>query len=48
MPSVFYTVQRELSVSVEKRFSSFNLIKKLTENSIRQLYRPIDIVYKPV
>ena len=45
MPSVFYTVQRELSVCVEERFNSFNLIKKLTENSIKQLYRPID---KPV
>ena len=42
------TVQRERSACVEEHFNGFNLVKKLTENSIRQLYRLIDIVYKPV
>ena len=42
------TAQRELSACAEERFNSFKLVKKLTENSIRHLYRPIDIVYKPV
>ena len=41
------TVQRELSACVEERFNGFDLANKLTEYSIRQMYRPIDIVYKP-
>ena len=48
MPNVKNTVQRELSACIEERFNGFDLVKKNTENSIRQLYRPIDIVYKPV
>ena len=42
------TAQRELSACAEECFNSFKLVKKVTENSIRHLYRPIDIVYKPV
>ena len=48
MPRGKNNVQRELSASVAARVNGFNLVKKLTENLIRQLYRPIDIVYKPV
>ena len=42
------TVQRELSACVEEHFNGFNLVKRLTENSIRQLYKLIDIVCKPI
>ena len=42
------TAQRELSACVEERFNGFGLVKKLAENLIRQSYKPIDIVYKPV
>ena len=39
------TVQRELSACVEEHFNDFNLVKKITKNSISQLYRSIDILY---
>ena len=42
------TAQRDLSACVEKHFNHFELVKKLTENSIRQNYKPINIVDKPV
>ena len=32
------TVQRERSACVEERLNGFNLIKKLTENSVRQAH----------
>ena len=40
--------QRKLSACVEKRFNGFGLVKKLDENLIRQNYKSINIVYKPV
>ena len=49
MPREKNTVQMELSACVEERFNGFELVKKkLTKNPIKQLCRPIDIVYKPV
>ena len=48
MPKEKNTVQRNLLACVEERFHGFELVKILTEISIRQNYKPIDIVYKPV
>ena len=42
------TAQRELSACVEEHFNGFGLVKKLAENLIRENYKPINIVYKPL
>ena len=41
-------IQRGLSACVEERFNGFELARKLTENERKQLFKPIDIVYRPV
>ena len=40
--------QRDLSACVEERFNGFHLVRKLAENEMRQNFKLIDIVYKPV
>ena len=40
--------QRDLSACVEERFNSFHLVRKPVENEMRQNFKPIDIVCKPV
>ena len=41
-------VQRDLSACVEERFNDFNIVRKLTENEVKELFKPNDIVYRPV
>ena len=41
-------IQRDLSACVEECFNDFELVKKLTKNERKQLFKAIDIVYRPV
>ena len=33
---------------VEENFNGFELVRKLSEYETRQLFKPIDVVYRPV
>ena len=41
-------IQKDLSVCVEIDFNGFELVRRITENELRQLHRPVNIVYKPI
>ena len=41
-------IQRDLSACVEERFYGFDFVRKFSENERKTLFKPIDIVYKPV
>ena len=41
-------IQGNPLVFVEMRFNGFRLVRRMAENELRQLYRPMDIVYRPV
>ena len=40
--------QRDLLVFIEEHFKGFHLVRKLAKNKMRQNFKPIDIVCKPV
>ena len=40
--------QRDLSTCVEECFKGFDIVRKLTENEVKELFKPTDIVYRPV
>ena len=42
------TVMRDLSSCIVEKFNSFNVIYVKFSKSIRQTFRPVDIIYKPV
>ena len=41
-------MQRDLSTCVEELFNGFHLVRKLTKNEMRENFKLIDIVYKPL
>ena len=41
-------IQRDFLAYVEEHFNGFELVRKLTKNERKQLFKPIDIVYRPV
>ena len=41
-------IQRDLSACVEECFNDFELVKKLTKNERKKLFKAIGIVYRPV
>lgn len=40
------TVQRDLSACVEEHFNGFKLVRKISENERRWLFKPVDNVYR--
>ena len=45
MPKGRIIIQKDLSTCVERRFNGFELVRRMTENELRQKYRPVDILY---
>ena len=45
MPKGRIIIQKDLSACVERRFNGFELVRRMTENELRQKYRPADILY---
>ena len=45
MPKGKIIIQKNLSACVETRFNGFELVRRMTENELRQKYRPVDILY---
>ena len=45
MPKGKIIIQKDLSARVETRFNGFELVRRMTENELRQKYRPVDILY---
>ena len=41
-------VQRDLSACAEERFNDFDIVRNLIENEVKELFKPNDIVYRPV
>lgn len=41
-------VQKYLSACVEEQFNGFEIVKKLFENEKKEMFRPLDIVYRAV
>ena len=44
MPKGKIIIQKDLSACVETRFNGFELVRRMTENELRQKYRPVDIL----
>ena len=47
-PKAKKIMQRDLSTCVEELFNGFHLVRKLTKNKMRENFKLIDIVYKPL
>ena len=45
MPKGKIIIQKDLSACVETHFNGFELVRRMTENELRQKYRPVDILY---
>ena len=41
-------IERDFSACVEECFKGFDVVRKLTENERKKLFKQIDIVYKPM
>ena len=48
MPKGKNVVQRDLLACFEVHFNGFELVRKLSENETRKLFKPTDVVYRPV
>ena len=41
-------IQKDLSACAETHFNSFEVVRRMAENELKQLYKPVGIVYRPV